>query len=160
MIIDLSNLKEVGSYKSIKKKVDIPDINYRKQEIKAPFPFDIKLDIYNTQDSFVLTGNLTGSLIMVCSRCLEKFNYDLDIKIDEELLKEDLADVDSIDLTDLFLENILINMPIKPLCDEDCKGLCPQCGQNLNKGECDCEVEFVDPRLAKLKELLDEDEEE
>jgi uncharacterized protein len=47
---------------------------------------------------------------------------------------------------------------MKPLCSEDCKGICPQCGQDLNEGECDCEIETVDPRLAKLKEFYNDQE--
>ncbi|MDI3546479.1 MAG: hypothetical protein PWR10_131 [Halanaerobiales bacterium] len=158
MKIDLSNLKDMGSRKIIKKEIELPDFNFRHQEIETPFPFQLNLDIYSTRDSFILTGDLSGELVLTCSRCLEKFNQDIDIKLEEEILKSEIEDPDHFDLTDIFIENILLAIPIKPICSEDCKGLCPVCGQNLNEDECDCDQEIIDPRLAKLREFFDEDD--
>ena len=57
-------------------------------------------------------------------------------------------------LDPLVTEDIFLSLPTKILCSEDCKGLCPKCGVNLNLGKCSCKKE-IDPRLAALKELLD-----
>lgn len=66
-----------------------------------------------------------------------------------------LIENDQLPLDDLVEEDLLLNQPSKILCMEDCRGLCPQCGQNLNQGLCGCRQETVDPRLAILKQLLD-----
>jgi uncharacterized protein len=60
---------------------------------------------------------------------------------------------DQIDLNELMREQFYLALPMKPLCQEDCQGLCAQCGTNLNTGTCECHPEWVDPRLAALKEL-------
>ena len=59
-----------------------------------------------------------------------------------------------LDLDELLTEDLLLDVPSKFLCSPDCKGLCPSCGKNLNHGDCDCQQDTVDPRLAILKELL------
>ena len=60
---------------------------------------------------------------------------------------------DQIDLGHLIVEQLQLAVPMKPLCDEACKGLCPQCGMNLNTGSCDCSQTWEDPRLAALRNL-------
>ncbi|MFP4015961.1 MAG: YceD family protein [Halanaerobiales bacterium] len=160
MNIDLNNLKEIGSSKSIKKNIDLPDLQYHNQEIETPYLFDLDITIYNTQDLYILSGNLSGNLILVCTRCLEKFEYRITIDIEEELLKEDIVDAKNIDLSKILIENIILSLPMKHLCSEECKGLCTVCGQNLNEEECDCDTEMVDPRLAKLKDFYKSDDNE
>jgi uncharacterized protein len=63
---------------------------------------------------------------------------------------------DRIDLNELLREQFYLALPMKPLCRDDCKGLCPQCGTNLNTGACSCATQWEDPRLAPLKGLLRE----
>ncbi|MFW5872616.1 MAG: YceD family protein, partial [bacterium] len=89
-------------------------------------------------------------------RCLEKFEYNFNIDIEKELNKLDIKDIKEVDIRQILKSNIFLDLPIKPLCSEDCKGLCPQCGQNLNKGDCNCERDIIDPRLAKLEKFFDE----
>jgi len=154
MELDLSSLKEIGSRKTIKKKIELPDLTYRKQEIATPFPFDVELNVSRTRDSYLLQGNFSGILVLTCSRCLEKFDYKIELIIEEEILKKDIEDPTEVDITDLFIENILLAIPIKAICSDECKGLCSNCGANLNKEECGCQREVVDPRLAKLKDYF------
>ena len=66
-----------------------------------------------------------------------------------------LVENDRLDLKELVLSDLLLNLPMKHLCREDCKGLCPKCGANLNEGECGCNRKPVDPRFAALRDLLD-----
>ena len=61
---------------------------------------------------------------------------------------------DQIDLNELLREQFYLALPMKPLCRDDCKGLCPQCGTNWNTGTCTCTTEWEDPRLAALKGLM------
>jgi uncharacterized protein len=62
---------------------------------------------------------------------------------------------DAIDLGQLIEEQFYLVLPMKPLCSVDCKGLCSNCGTNLNVASCDCQVRWEDPRLAALKALID-----
>lgn len=77
--------------------------------------------------------------------------------VERELEEDDLAtafyDNEEIDLGQLLREQFYLAVPMKPLCDEACRGLCPSCGTNLNRGTCECRRDWIDPRLAPLHEL-------
>ncbi len=112
----------------------------------------------------VLDGKLQADLKLTCSRCLEKFHYPIDMNIQEQFVIDDPSNEDNddlivingdvIDITKVIENNIIVQLPIKRLCKEDCKGLCQKCGANLNVSECNCETLDVDPRLAKLKDFF------
>ena len=153
MNIDLSNLKEPGSSKSIQERIKIPAFEFQKQEIETPYLFDLDLNIINTSDSFVLTGQLSGVLSLVCNRCLEKFEYELQVEIEEELLKEEVESIERINLIGMLKENILLGVPIKKLCFEKFKRLFPVCGQKPYEKKSKCLRENYDPRLAILKDF-------
>jgi uncharacterized protein len=72
---------------------------------------------------------------------------------DLEDADEELFDGKTIDLDPIVREQVLLALPMDVVCKDDCKGLCPQCGQNLNEKKCGCEPKFVDPRLAALKDI-------
>jgi uncharacterized protein len=76
---------------------------------------------------------------------------------EKEVEEDDLATAfyenDAIDLSQLVMEQFQLAVPMKPLCAEACKGLCPQCGTNLNTGACDCSGKWEDPRFAALKSM-------
>lgn len=72
---------------------------------------------------------------------------------DEIILVEDLK----LDLDELVYTEVIISLPMKHLCREDCKGICPSCGKNLNDTECNCETKQIDPRLQALADLLKEE---
>jgi uncharacterized protein len=79
--------------------------------------------------------------------------------VEREIAEDDLTTAyyrnDTLDLGELMHEQFVLALPMKPLCSDDCKGLCPSCGTNLNKGTCDCKPAWKDPRLAALQGLLD-----
>lgn len=120
---------------------------------------------------FRVAGHLTGEIELACSRCLEPFTLpvatDFDLRYvprtenvgegEKEVDEDDLATAfysdQQIDLGYLIMEQFQLTLPMKPLCDEGCKGLCPQCGTNLNTGTCDCSPKWEDPRLAALKSI-------
>jgi DUF177 domain-containing protein len=125
--------------------------------------------------SFRLVGSLGAKVELECVRCLEPFRMGVEEALDlvflpasenvapgkqeeRELKDEDLAVSfyrdDSIDLGLLVREQVLLALPMKPICRADCRGLCPECGTNLNLSPCNCAREAVDPRLANLKTLL------
>ena len=74
-------------------------------------------------------------------------------EVEEDDLSTAFYENDAIDLGQLMMEQFQLALPMKPLCREDCKGLCPNCGMNLNTGTCDCNVKWEDPRLAALKAI-------
>jgi len=113
-----------------------------------------------------VAGRLVVALEIPCSRCLEPFPWSLDAEVAftavpvaaESEPKTPPVDDDSIvrapggrvDLTAVASEMVYLNLPLKPICRPDCRGLCPTCRANLNQVECGCRVEDVDPRLAPL----------
>ncbi len=117
-------------------------------------------------------GVFTTTAVVQCSRCAEPVSIPISDSFtvlfteaddtsraeDVELSASDL-DVgvmrdDRLDLTQLLRENILLNVPLQPLCRAECRGLCPQCGINLNESSCRCRIEDGDPRLLPLQHLL------
>ena len=114
-------------------------------------------------------------LELTCDRCLVPFSTTLRVSFQEEFRptldinngaslpidlteeKENLIDASHIiDLREVLRQDILLAVPMHPLCRSDCMGLCPQCGQNLNEGPCNCPQPLGDPRLAVLGDLLKE----
>ncbi len=141
-------------------------------------PVHIKLKLVNLGREVLVKGSLRTKLKLICSRCLKEFPYELNIRIQEvylwdipiqrnigpgeiiELTKEDFKFVlekESLFLDPLVEDNIRLNIPVKPLCRPDCKGLCPVCGQDLNLEECECSKKAkIDPRWEPLMKFLNE----
>jgi uncharacterized protein len=122
--------------------------------------------ITRTAQGLLVQVQLHGLLQTDCVRCLTSTSQSLDPEFtelyaftrnsitDSGLL---LPDDHHIDLTPLVREYMLLDIPINPLCREDCQGLCPVCGNNLNTNTCNHEDAAIDPRLAVLKDLLEPD---
>ncbi len=111
-----------------------------------------------------LIGKVEGVFSAPCGRCLapvnEKFSIELDLSVvtspcesEEEII---LAEGQKIDLGAIADETALIHLPLRLLCREDCKGLCPKCGADLNSGPCNCNHKEIDPRLAGLADFFKE----
>jgi uncharacterized protein len=147
-------------------EVGEPDDAYR-----VVAPVDLAFEINKDKDKFRLVGTVKTELELPCSRCLEPYRMPVDAPFDlrylpataasteteREIEEEDLETSyyrdDQIDLNELLREQFYLALPMKPLCQDACKGLCAQCGMNLNTGTCDCAAEWVDPRLAALRDL-------
>lgn len=139
--------------------------------IDSPVEASIKID-KNGKELFI-SGILKVKLKLTCSRCLVEYIKELVVPIDviyhpvEELKSEENYELkteeldmdfykgDEFDLNLLLKEQIELNLPMKPLCTEDCKGICIKCGQDLNIEKCKCESNYIDPRLEKLKIFLE-----
>jgi uncharacterized protein len=158
LYINLSDLKEIGSRKQLSLELEFHNLEFVNREIEIEKPIELELEIFNTSDSFVVEGNLKAELILSCSRCLQKYSSPIELDISEDVLKSEMEDEEELYLNEIVVDNIILALPMKPLCSDNCKGICPECGQDLNEGDCDCEVEAVDPRLAKLKDFYNEDE--
>jgi uncharacterized protein len=117
-----------------------------------------------------IKGSLTARLSFVCSRCLSPFEFPVDSSFDlvylpgemalmkEELDEDDLDrgfyDNNQINLHEVILEQLNLTFPLKPLCSEDCEGICPVCGQVRRGDNCACLVKEEDPRLQRLKNFM------
>ncbi len=134
----------------------------------------VHLFIKRTGQRYVLEGRLKGGLMLRCDRCIEAFHFDLETEFrlfltpypqqleeEIELGEEDMSVVfiseDEIELDELIKAEIYLSLPMKILCKEDCAGLCPMCGKNLNKGRCNCKKEAGHPAFMKLKDLLNKE---
>lgn len=157
LIIDLTKYQEKGSYTSITGEYLPEDIDYFQREITVDEPLDVRIDVYADEDEFVFTGKLKGDYQLACTRCLDQFNYSFEIDMEFLIEKSEIDDLAHVDLNDKLKENLILTIPSKAVCSPDCKGICSQCGQNLNIDTCDCEKDDIDPRLEKLGELYDKE---
>ncbi len=127
-------------------------------------PVKIKGEIRHSAGVVTLTAQVDYRYDGICDRCACELSCDEQLSMEHILVvslnHEDndsfvLIDNYQLPLDALVEEDLLLDQPSKRLCREDCRGLCQQCGQNLNEGSCDCRQDTVDPRLAALKQLLD-----
>ena len=106
--------------------------------------------------AFLLDGHLTARAQLPCSRCLSPVEREIDFDFDEEFDEEDYPGEDAvIDLMEIASQMWLTAIPMRVLCRDDCKGLCPVCGKDLNEGDCGCPGDGMDPRLEALRGLFD-----
>jgi len=129
------------------------------------------------EDGILIQGELRYEQTLACDRCLEPVTLPVDERFDLlavspaeesdvaqelELEQSDLDVVtiarDEIDTDPLVVEQVRLNVPMKPLCSEQCRGLCPRCGANLNEGACGCPPQDADPRWSGLAALRGRDE--
>lgn len=122
----------------------------------------IKGNIGREEGLLLVNGEIQTKAILQCSRCLRIVKYPLRVTFRQVYSEtgdgEDILPIrgDGIDLDRPVKESILLELPIKVLCREECKGLCPICGGDRNVTECDCKREETDLRMQKLKEFFKE----
>ena len=164
------------SPKEIKFFENIEELNKLYQRDSDPdfgFPPRLAVDLvyYRSGPEIFFNGSFRGQFTGYCGRCLENYSFTLDksfafvltpepIRSErgaEELHSGELGlsyySTDEIDLAPLIAEQVILALPTRPLCSEDCRGLCEQCGINLNREACDCSVESGDPRMAIFRTL-------
>lgn len=161
---------------------EIPEEGLRIEGMEAfPHPFvesswtleALSLFVEKDRDEVLVAGRLAARVPQVCGRCLEAFAFRLKAEVntrfaprpvwrrDEEVeltpedLELDFYDEGLLDLDRLIQTEAMLGLPMKPLCREGCRGLCPVCGGNRNMNPCGCEAPLPDPRLAALKTLAE-----
>lgn len=135
---------------------EIGEFDFGPDTYKAPSPFSWSISITNVGGALLVSGNVSGKVVTSCSRCLDDASFDIDGEVEGYFLiegegeapsdmEEDEFDVLSednhLDIEPLLRAAIYVELPLIPLCREDCAGLCPQCGANLNEGKCSCVIE-------------------
>lgn len=155
----------------IRKSYAPGSIDYGLSEVKQSEPLEVSATAELLEGQIRVTGELRARIEMVCARCLEPVieevhrNFDLFYQPllkgtpnDEERLKDDDTEIgffkgEGLFLADVLKEQVLLSLPMKVICQSDCRGLCPHCGANLNQEQCRCERHTSDPRLAPLARL-------
>jgi uncharacterized protein len=126
-------------------------------------PLQGQIIFTRTSEGIYVSGELHSTVPAECVRCLEATRANISFSFDDIFYypfytapegEAAVKESGIIDLAPLVRELSLIAIPMQPLCRPDCQGLCMECGQNLNEADCGCEVDDIDPRLAKLRELL------
>lgn len=159
---------------SLKFKEEGDKFHLDEEELSFRSPVKVAVKLTRSKEKVLVSGKIEGQLELACSRCLEPCSYQLSaplelvyspsqvngsqVKGDVELGEEDFKiahyQEGIIDLTDDVRQAIILTLPVKPLCQPRCRGLCPHCGQNLNEARCKCQDKMLDPRLAKLGKLF------
>ena len=165
MLLGLSQIIDrPGASVSFSVSVDLSDLCYG---VSYPVsePVLAEGNVRNTAGVLVMQGSIATTIHGICDRCASEFHrkveFPIDVVLVTKLESEENEDEwvfplegDSADLDDIVRTVFVLNLDSKLLCKEDCKGLCPQCGKNLNEGPCNCQKE-LDPRFAALKQLLE-----
>jgi len=145
--------------------LDLTDLFRNSPEFSPLTPMKYDLVAHAANDRVLVSGQLSCDVRMQCSRCLDNFNETLQVPFEEQFRIVEDGDAESseddeavpvteerIDLSPFLAEELVVQLPYAPLCSEDCKGLCPECGMNLNEQSCGCNPVKVDPRLATLQD--------
>ena len=170
MLLDLSRFR--GGAEQVTRRFEAeafaPDEDFR-----VVAPVGLEAEIRKDAQKVRLVGRLTAELEAECGRCLEPFRIPIDAPLDllflpeSEQVKADVKDLevqdadtavsfykdDVLDVGAMIREQFYLALPMKPLCKQDCKGLCPTCGINRNRETCQCEATWVDPRMEPLRRL-------
>ena len=155
------NIEELNE---IYRRSNSPDFGF------PPF-LEVELAYYRSGSDIFFDGSFRSEISGRCGRCLENYSFTLDNSFAfvltprpakwergaEELHRDDLGlsyySTDEINLAPLIAEQVMLALPTRPLCAEDCRGLCKGCGANLNRESCDCSHETGDPRMAIFRTL-------
>jgi uncharacterized protein len=169
MLLDISRIR--GGVEQVERRFEPSTFAAKDEAFRVVAPVDLAVEARKDGRKVRLVGRVVTSLECDCSRCLEPFPVPVDAGLDvlflpaaennaegEQAIEEDDLGVsfykdDVIDLGEVVREQFYLALPMKPLCREDCQGLCPVCGVNKNRETCTCESTWVDPRLETLKAL-------
>jgi len=172
MIIKLYDIEQAVS---VKGKVDGSRFK-REEDSNLSFlsPIEYELTVTKSGRDLWVHGPVRAELSTTCDRCLEDFTFSVESELDIELLPREEApssqevelkseemdlyyfEGEEVDLDPYVFEEVMLDIPLKALCSESCKGMCPTCGKNLNLGECRCEKTDTAVLAEQLKPFLKE----
>jgi uncharacterized protein len=169
MRIELDKLEQTGS--TFAHRYEPEEIVLDEEHARLTRPPEVSGRVSRSGNEVRLRGKINASAEVDCDRCLKTVSVPVETEFDvkyvpnedytpseaAELQEEDLSvsffDGKTIDVDELVREQVLLNMPSRALCGDECKGLCPVCGADRNTSSCDCESREIDPRWAALKQL-------
>lgn len=168
MRLELENLEKGGEFAHVYQPEALA---LEESELRLITPAEVRGRVRRKGEDVELTGTVRAAVELLCARCLKPVAVPIDAEFAErfvtavswrseeqhELASEDLNlsvfDGRSIDLDQLVREEIVLAAPEQVLCREDCKGLCPTCGIDLNASACECDTRQIDSRWEKLKDI-------
>jgi uncharacterized protein len=148
------------------------DLSTLDGELRLVEPLTGAIQLTRTSQGILVTGRCETAVELTCDRCLETFVQGITVELEEEFYpsvdpgetpldevsEEDREDealrIDehhTLDLSEVMRQNLLLVVPVHPICRPDCQGLCPQCGESRNEGLCHCPPDTIDPRWASLQ---------
>ena len=177
MFLDLSRLHRQREH--LERTFQPSAFDPQDEDYRVATPVELSIDVEKAGgDAFRVTGRAVTRIEMVCSRCAEELEVPVDARFElryvpeasaasgeteREISEDDLTTSfyreGTLDVIEMLREQFQLALPMKPLCAEACRGLCPECGANLNRTECGCHPVWKDPRLAPLKGLLNREKE-
>ncbi len=165
MYLNLIDVLDNDGFKlDFARKVNPPDTKFRGEDLI--FPEGISLTGYfkNLRGTVEIYANIKGIIKTKCSRCFNdtfysfSFDYSDDITRQGKSFEGVVLEGSSVNLEDMAYKAVISELPMQILCDENCKGLCPKCGVDLNETKCECDTTETDPRWDILKKLNLKDE--
>ena len=165
MIVSIADLgAALGKAQAFSFVSSAPELDAIHEEYSLEGPVEVAGTVTNVGSGFRVKGVITCRKSFVCDRCLGQFVEEQKHKFSEDFRREGEAEGenesvnyfsgDAIDIAELVRDTILAAQPLNNICRPDCRGLCPKCGADLNKGDCGCNRTILDPRLAALQQLL------
>lgn len=164
-------LRWPGTVKEVDVSLDVTDLEFNDARIvenTAASDADkiaVHLRLESLSNGVSVHGTVSATWVGECRRCVTPLRERMDVEVSELYQKvvEDpdayAIENDQINLLPMVRENILVAVPVGPLCRPDCPGLCPQCGADLSQTTCDCTVDTRDPRWSVLDALMSKDAE-
>lgn len=169
MLINLSELfTSEGKIKNYSLDIEMTEFHAPDGVYEIVEPKPVILQMTNVGDrTLVLEGEINLSLMIPCDRCLEPVKIPFHLIVERTLdmnqsEEERIKSLDeqpylkgyNLDLDQLVSNELLLNLPMKVLCNEDCKGICNRCGENLNHETCGCDRSSLDPRMSVIQDIF------
>jgi uncharacterized protein len=167
------NIQQLQAKENVCVDVDAQQCDLPSDIGKIVAPIHLEACVRKVEKEVTIEGRIATTIEMNCARCLKLYQEALDdafeviyhprpgtekqsdeIELDKTDLNVSYYEGESISIATLLRDQLLLLLPVKPLCKPDCAGLCPSCGQDLNEGPCTCAKDTIDPRLAVLRQLL------
>lgn len=160
LLINIAELlRRAGSIREVDRQIEASEFDFADARIVVGSKVDVALTLEALTDGIVVHGKLQANWQGECRRCLRPLSGRSEVEV-QELYQAVISDPDAypitgeqLDLLEMTRENVLLSVPLAPLCSAACPGLCPQCGADLQSAPCSCSREVRDERWAALDAL-------
>jgi uncharacterized protein len=171
-VLDTRELgRRPGSQRQEKRTVPAPaDLGIEVLRVPEGSPVDLDLRLESVMEGVLVTGSASAELTGECARCLEPITEEIEVGFQELFVYDDqdysseeddevsMLEGDLVDLESLLRDAVVLALPFQPLCEDDCPGLCPECGARLAEDPDHTHEAAIDPRWGKLQELQQDDD--
>ncbi len=145
--------------KDLKERISVPE-----QLMNYSSPLSFKGNVQNVDGSIKLAGLVDFKYTCLCDKCGIQLEHEMSYSIEEELMNEEKVEGEeaeemysykggNLDMMKIISDSVSLNLPMRSLCNKECKGICYHCGKDLNQEECECEKGLIDSRLEALKDF-------